>query len=229
MSKVLTRAWSLPPQRNYVAVDRAVSVPMSDRTVLLADHYLPITGRPAATMQCGAALERLSVPTLLGGGWQDLFIEQTVEQYHALSGRGVPVRLLIGPWAHMDATMRGGAPVVESLAWLDHYTDAIQARTYGAVRIWVGAAKDAGGGQWRELPDWPPKGTTPQRWYLGPLGTLTPQPPAASTQTGFRYDPSDPTPSVGGATLSPSAGVRDNQPLEQRADVPPAPRRRGRP
>ncbi len=408
MSKVLTRAWSLPPQRNYVAVDRAVSVPMSDGTVLLADHYLPITGRPAATilvrcpygrgapfglitaqilaergyhvllqscrgtfgsggefepmgneaadgqdtvawlreqswfdgrlatygasylgfvqwalaldpppelvaavvqvgphdfsrtayrngvfdlynflswsdlmanqertgsllggyrmataerrlrpvldrmpiataarglfgagapwfeswlehpqltdpfwapLQCGAALERLSVPTLLVGGWQDLFIEQTVEQYHALSGRGVPVRLLIGPWAHMDATMRGGVPVVESLAWLDHYTAATQARTYGPVRVWVGAAKDAGGGQWRELPDWPPKEAAPQRWYPGPLGTLAQQPPAASTQTGFRYDPSDPTPSVGGATLSLSAGVRDNQPLEQRADV----------
>ena len=50
MSRVLSRAWSLPPQRNYVALDRAVQVPMSDGTVLLADHYLPITGRPAATI-----------------------------------------------------------------------------------------------------------------------------------------------------------------------------------
>jgi uncharacterized protein len=87
------------------------------------------------------------------------------------------------------------------------------------VHIWVGATKDAGGGDWRELPDWPPAGTASQRWYLGPLGTLVPQPPAAGTQTGFRYDPSDPTPSVGGATLSLSAGVKDNRPLEQRADV----------
>jgi uncharacterized protein len=408
MSKVLTRAWSLPPQRNYVAVDRAVRVPMSDGTVLLADHYLPITSSPAATilvrcpygrgapfglltaqilaergyhvllqscrgtfgsggefepmgneaadgqdtvawlreqswfdgrlatygasylgfvqwalaldpppelvaavvqvgphdfsrtayrngvfdlynflswsdlmanqertgsllggyrmvtaerrlrpaldrmpvaaggrgllgagapwfeswlehpditdlfwapLQCGAALDRLSVPTLLIGGWQDLFIEQTVEQYRVLSGRGVPVRLLVGPWTHLDATMRGGAGVVESLAWLDHYTNATEPATYGPARVWVGATKDAGGGEWRELPDWPPAGTASQRWYLGPLGTLVPQPPAAGTQTGFRYDPSDPTPSVGGATLSRSAGVKDNRPLEQRADV----------
>ena len=50
-----------------------------------------------APLQCGAALERLSVPTLLVGGWQDLFLEQTIEQYSALAGRGVPTRVLVGP------------------------------------------------------------------------------------------------------------------------------------
>src|SRR5271169_1200667 len=51
-----------------------------------------------APLQCGAALERISVPTLLIGGWQDLFLEQTLEQYEALAARGVPTRLLVGPW-----------------------------------------------------------------------------------------------------------------------------------
>jgi predicted acyl esterase len=50
VSKMLTRAWSLPPQRNFVAVERNPQVPMSDGTVLLADHYLPVTSRPAATV-----------------------------------------------------------------------------------------------------------------------------------------------------------------------------------
>ena len=45
---MLSRAWSLPPQRNFVAIERNVQVPMSDGTVLLADHYLPITSRPAS-------------------------------------------------------------------------------------------------------------------------------------------------------------------------------------
>jgi predicted acyl esterase len=49
-SKMLSRAWSLPPQRNFVAIERNVQVPMSDGTVLLADHYLPITSQPAATV-----------------------------------------------------------------------------------------------------------------------------------------------------------------------------------
>ena len=35
----------------------------------------------------------------------------------------------------------------------------------------------------------------------------------------FRYDPADPTPSIGGALQSPTQGTRDNAPLERRADV----------
>ena len=35
----------------------------------------------------------------------------------------------------------------------------------------------------------------------------------------FRYDPADPTPSVGGAILAVNAGVRDNRAVEQRPDV----------
>ena len=50
LGKVVSRAWSLPPPRNFVAIERNVQVPVSDGTVLLADHYLPITSRPAATV-----------------------------------------------------------------------------------------------------------------------------------------------------------------------------------
>ncbi len=74
-----------------------------------------------APLQCGAALERIAVPTLLVGGWQDLFLEQTLEQYQVLSGRGVPTRLLVGPWTHVEVATKGGAVMAESLAWLDRY------------------------------------------------------------------------------------------------------------
>ena len=74
-----------------------------------------------APMQCGPALERITVPVLLVGGWQDLFIEQTLEQYRTLAGRGVPVRLLVGPWAHLDLTSQGSVAINESMAWLDRY------------------------------------------------------------------------------------------------------------
>jgi predicted acyl esterase len=61
LSKMLSRAWSLPPQRNFVAIERNVQVPMSDGTVLLADHYLPITSQPAATvLEIGLSAANLS-------------------------------------------------------------------------------------------------------------------------------------------------------------------------
>jgi uncharacterized protein len=172
-----------------------------------------------APLQCGAALERISVPTLLVGGWQDLFLEQTLEQYRALAARGVPTRLIMGPWTHLDAATRAGPAFAESLAWLERYAgqDPDDPKPGHTARIWVGGARE-----WREVTEWPPAGQAPQRWSLGPDGTLTWREPAAGTAVppaSFRYDPADPTPSVGGATLSLTAGVRDNRPVEQRPDV----------
>src|SRR5260370_18299154 len=50
LGQALSRAWSLPPRRNRVAVERDVQVPMSDGTVLLATHYIPVSVASAATV-----------------------------------------------------------------------------------------------------------------------------------------------------------------------------------
>jgi putative CocE/NonD family hydrolase len=184
-------------------------------------------------MQCGAALERITVPVLLVGGWQDLFIEQTLEQYRALAGRHVPVRLVVGPWAHLDITSQGGVVVNESLAWLDRYaglgpqarngrTDSLPGVPDHSVRIWVGGEGAEG---WREIGGWPPPGLAGQRWYLGTHGSLGPAEPAGAESAadvpavGFRYDPADPTPSPGGAIMAMRAGSQDNRAVERRLDV----------
>ena len=178
-----------------------------------------------APMRCGAALERLSAPALLIGGWQDIFLGQTIEQYRALSGRGVPVRLVIGPWTHVQvATKGGGVAMRETLAWLDRHLrdggDPARADDGGSgaqgVRVWIG------GEGWRDLPDWPPPGAAEERWPLLTGGELSPPAAADAADDGevaFRYDPALPTPSVGGAVLPRSAGVRDNQVVEKRPDV----------
>ena len=190
-------------------------------------------------LQCGAGVERTAVPTLVIGGWHDLFLEQTLEQYRTLAARGVPTRLLVGPWAHLDAAISGIA-LSESLAWLDRYLGPGGRHAAGAsahpersVRIWVGGEQEtrkaskiprpAGRvGQWREIAGWPLSGAGEQRWYLGPHGALSPREPAAGQDAAparFRYDPADPTPSVGGAIMAQDAGARDNRPVEQRPDV----------
>jgi hypothetical protein len=169
-----------------------------------------------APLQCGAALERISVPTLLIGGWQDLFLEQTIEQFGALAERGVPTRMLIGPWTHLDTATRAGPAFIESLAWLERHAGQVpgEPTTGHSVRYWVGGARE-----WRETATWPPAGQPPRRWYLGPDGTLGSKEPPDGTPATFRYDPADPTPSVGGAILALNAGVRDNRAVEQRPDV----------
>jgi hypothetical protein len=192
-----------------------------------------------APMQCAPALDRITAPVLVVGGWHDLFIEQALEQYRALSGRGVPARLVVGPWTHLDIGSQGGVPMTESLAWLDRYAgpgrtgpraaarpaapgsaaqDPVAPLPDRAVRIWVGGE---GAGEWRETGTWPPSGAAPQRWYLGAHGSLSLAAPGSQipSAASFRYDPADPTPSPGGATLSVRAGSRDNRAVERRPDV----------
>ena len=82
------------------------------------------------------------------------------------------------------------------------------------VRVYV-----EGAGEWRDLADWPPPGVAPQPWYPGAGGSLTPEPPAQPGISPFRYDPADPTPSVGGQLLTGKAGSADNRALEARPDV----------
>jgi putative CocE/NonD family hydrolase len=182
-----------------------------------------------APLQCGAALQASTVPTLIVGGWQDLFIEQSLEQYRALAARGVPARLLVGPWTHLEAGTQGSEAVNEGLAWLGRYAGpgrsvpgsgpVLTADPENSVRVWIGGE---GAGQWRDVAGWPPAGARPQRWYLGAPGALRPQPPdpdADIRPARFRYDPADPTPSVGGALLAVKAGTRDNRAVERRLDV----------
>ena len=81
------------------------------------------------------------------------------------------------------------------------------------MRVYVTGART-----WRTMPDWPPP-TTDRTWYLAPDGRLADDAPAEAGATTFRYDPMNPTPSVGGRVLAGSAGQRDNRELEARDDV----------
>jgi len=170
--------------------------------------------------RAGAGLERVSVPTLLVSGFHDFFVEQTLQQYHALRRRGIPVGLTIGPWNHLALDV--GVATRETLAWLDAFADGNgpppphRSPRAHPVRAWTSGTR-----QWRDLPEWPPAGAQPQKWYLRSGGALAADPaPDHDRPSTFRYDPADPTPSVGGRIMSmTSAGSRDNTALEARYDV----------
>ena len=58
LGALVARAWSLPPRRNRVAVERDLAVPMSDGTVLLADHCLPVSVAAAVLLPVMPAVSR---------------------------------------------------------------------------------------------------------------------------------------------------------------------------
>jgi hypothetical protein len=159
------------------------------------------------------ALADVDVPVLLLTGWQDLFVEQTLEHYRMLTSRGVTAGLTVGPWTH-GHMMTTAAPTVlgETLDWLATHLGGAAPLRRSPVRIHLG------GRGWLDLPDWPPAMPDvvlhPQP--AGRLGPAAPEPDGTAT---FVYNPADPTPTVGGRLLSPAGGYRDDTALARRADV----------
>jgi uncharacterized protein len=165
-------------------------------------------------LQLHSALDRTEIPVLLIGGWQDLFLEQTLTQHQYLHRRGTQSALTIGPWNHTEMMTKAASTVIrESLDWLDTHL----AGGYGARRTPVRIHINGHG--WLGLPEWPPAMPELVR-YLQPGGRLGDAvPPDTAPASTFAYNPADPTPTVGGRFLAPESGYRNDARLAKRADV----------
>jgi putative CocE/NonD family hydrolase len=158
------------------------------------------------------ALKNSEVPTLLIGGWRDAFIDQTLEQYDALSSRGVDTALTVGPWTHMETATKAATHVTrEALEWFDRCFADSSTRTT-RVRAFV-----TGADEWRNVEDLP-AATSTLELRLAADRLVGAEDDGG--QTTFVFDPSDPTPAVGGRALDPAlSGAKDNRSLAARADV----------
>ncbi|KZL65604.1 hydrolase [Colletotrichum incanum] len=166
-----------------------------------------------APLKQGKALEKANVPILLVTGWHDIFFEQTIEQYHALSQRGCIVALRIGPGGHLDAYGPGDS-TREMLQWLNtHLARKPLGGHLPAVRI----RRCGDAPEWLELPKWPPP-TSSQEFFLAKDGKLSYEQSSNSYASKFIFDPLDPTPTVGGPVMI-GGGSVDDTALCERADV----------
>jgi len=197
-------------------------LPLRDADLLAAGHEVPyyrswLEHEPGdefwRRQDFTPLLRQHRVPTSFVGGWYDYFLPYLLEDYRTLAAAGVDAQLVVGAWPHASpAGLLAGFR--EGLAWLDLHLRGQEARRAPArVRIEVMGARDR-----RHLADWPPP-ATPRRLHLQPGGALAESPPRESEPDRFRYDPADPTPAVGGTSLSSNSGPRDNRSLEARADV----------
>jgi putative CocE/NonD family hydrolase len=156
-----------------------------------------------------------SPPATLLGGWFDLFLPAQIDDYVRLRQAGREARLTVGPWTH-SGPGAVAAGVRDTLEWFDIHLGGRPDRSRrDRVRLFV-----MGSDRWVDVPDWPPP-STPERWYMGPGGTLSPEPPSdGGPPDRYRHDPADPAPGVGGATLDVTlAGSRDQHRREARSDV----------
>ncbi|KPM35938.1 hypothetical protein AK830_g10611 [Neonectria ditissima] len=153
-----------------------------------------------------AALERVDKPVFLASGWHDLFAAQTMHQYARLRDRGCPVALTVGPWSHYGAA--GLEPLPDMLQFLDEHVAGRKGnRRRDPVRVYV-----MGADEWRSMPSWPPS-TKPRVWYLQGDKTLKTEASltdATPSSSSFTFDPSSPSPTIGGPLLAGGGRVNDS-------------------
>lgn len=165
-----------------------------------------------------ARVPEVRAPVQMVGGWYDILLPWMLEDFVALQEAGRRPQLSIGPWTHTSPAL-AAAGHRDGIAWL-------RARLLGDERLVRRSAVrlrltgEPTGERWRELPSWPPPGVGEHRLWLHAGAGLSEVPPSgAAPATGYRYDPSDPTPSVGGPVLLSREPVLDNRKLEARPDV----------
>jgi putative CocE/NonD family hydrolase len=159
-------------------------------------------------------LDQVSAPAHLVGGWHDFFLRGLLEDYTKLKAAGQRPYLTIGPWHHFSA-LGSFADLREGLHWFDtHFKGKPTALRRDPVRLYI-----MGADEWRDLPDYPPPAKT-HRFYLTPERWLSADAPLGDAPPSrYVYDPSRPTPILGGTQFNLGAGMRDNRPWEQRSDV----------
>ncbi len=166
-----------------------------------------------------AGVSKVTAPVQFVGGWYDIFLPWMLEDFAALHAAGRDPKLVIGPWTHTAPGVLATG-LRDGLGWLrSKLLDDDRLERPERVRLFVTGERSGGG--WRALSGWPPEGGERRLWLAddgllaeGALGVG-----ATSGSRRYRYDPADPTPSLGGPVLLSRAPVVDNRPLEARGDV----------
>jgi len=187
----------------------------------------------------------ITTPALHVGGWFDLFLGGTLDNYVTLRRTAATEHarrnqaLIVGPWTHIDQTgvagelHFGAAAAAQAIGLESQQLRFLRAMVAGngperaglpPVRIFV-----MGDNVWRDEDDWPLPRTVWTRWYLHAGGSLSAaEPQAGAAASHYRYDPADPVPTVGGPVLIPGGpdggvswmgGARDQRVIGERPDV----------
>jgi putative CocE/NonD family hydrolase len=172
----------------------------------------------------------VEVPVLNIGGWFDVFLQGTIDNF--VHG-GPRDRLVIGPWNHMSSSPQQGElnfGVAGSGAAVD-LGPSLSSSTFEWLRAqlldeptedeWRIKLFTMGANTWRSESAWPLARAKETPFFLVPSGLSDEVPTDQSGTRSFTYDPADPVPTVGGCTLLEHlpAGAFDQSGIECRDDV----------
>jgi len=117
-------------------------------------------------------VNRSGIPTLLFGGWYDLYTNDMLYWYANLD---VPKKLIFGPYAHGSLGPMPGDPrdaelrtIVsrETLRWFDHWLRGIANGAESRAPVHYGLQRTREQTEWFTASDWPPKEAVYHPLYL---------------------------------------------------------------
>ena len=173
-----------------------------------------------------AKYAEIDVPAYGFGGWYDVFLQSTLNNFKGVAKQGYSEKarrgqkVLIGPWIHCLGDRGtcsktgdidfGPASLIdlrgEELRWFDYWLKGMDNGILDEPRVKVFVM---GRNRWREADTWPIPGTRYIRFYFhsqgrantldgdGGLGTA---PPGDQPPDTYVYDPGNPVPTLGGST-----------------------------
>jgi uncharacterized protein len=173
--------------------------------------------------------ERVTIPTFNIGGWYDIFLHDTLDNFQIMREHGSTpearqAKLLIGPWVHGGSTNPVGEKnfglastpalinlqsdiISMQLRWFDHFLKQNDTGfiSEAPVKIFI-----MGANRWRDEQEWPLARATDVRYYLHSAGqantldgdgSLSTTPAAEEHPDHYDYDPAHPVITRGGALL----------------------------
>ncbi len=208
--RILARALRHQPFAEADALATGASVPYFQRWLRDPDPR----GEYWSQVDCHRQLHRIDAAVHLVAGWYDIFLPGQLADYTALVAAGKRPYLTVLPRAHNDLALVFEG-MREGLWWFDaHLKGQRDLLARRPVRIAL-----MGSNEWHEMDFWPPPANL-ARYFLWPDHHLAAEPPPlGASPSRFCYDPTNPTPAIGGAVLSSQSGPRDQRSLEARPDV----------
>jgi putative CocE/NonD family hydrolase len=198
----------------------------------IKDHYWD-------TREVAGQAHQIDVPILHLGAWFDSSVDGTISAFGAIRENGGPrarssQRLVVGPWIHgpqhIDKRRVGeldfGAEAAADynamrLPWFDRWLKDVPPVDDPIARFFT-----MGTNRWQDADSWPPRDTTTSVLFLAPGpsdstrslndGRLAPSSPGESGRDGYRHDPDDPIPTLGGNRMAEPNGPRDHRAVEPR-------------
>jgi uncharacterized protein len=182
-------------------------------------------------------LAEVKIPSLNIAGWNDIFLQDTIDSFTAQHAAGHQTKLLIGPWAHLNFSGTVGENeygMAASMSFINKEYDHV-ALIQKWFDHWLGNQDNrfkkeppvmyfvSGENIWHTDTQWPPKDITLTSYYLQPYGGLSIDRPSKQGQSaGYKYNPANPLHTHGGAILMHPyfiTGPRDQQFINTRDDL----------